>query len=72
MITDHYPHLAPLIAIFTKFDDLITQVYDPELTEDENRKAAAKALEELQAPLFKSNFPPRAHVRLEGLFELCF
>jgi hypothetical protein len=63
---------VPLIAIFTKFDDLITQIYDPELGEDENHKAAANVLEGLQAPLFKLGFPPRAYVCLEGMFEVFF
>jgi hypothetical protein len=60
---------VPVIAIFTKFDDLISQVYDIDLEDDENRTAATKLLEEnLQKPLFASRFPPKAHVCLEGMY----
>ncbi|KAF8811823.1 hypothetical protein BYT27DRAFT_7023705, partial [Phlegmacium glaucopus] len=52
---------VPVIAIFTKFDYLISQVYDTRLEEDENRKAADRVLKEtLRAPLFEYKFPPRA------------
>ncbi|KAF8811847.1 hypothetical protein BYT27DRAFT_7231608 [Phlegmacium glaucopus] len=40
---------VPVIAIFTKFDYLISQVYDTRLEEDEN------------PPLFEYKFPPRAY-----------
>ncbi|KAG6914864.1 hypothetical protein DXG01_014858, partial [Tephrocybe rancida] len=51
---------APVIAVFTKFDDFINQVFDIDLDDDENRTAAETKLAELQAPLFKCKFPPRA------------
>ncbi|KAG6914091.1 hypothetical protein DXG01_002462 [Tephrocybe rancida] len=38
---------APVIAVFTKFDDFITQVFDLELDNDENRTAAEEKLAEL-------------------------
>ncbi|KAG6906528.1 hypothetical protein DXG01_013461 [Tephrocybe rancida] len=57
---------APVIAVFTKFDDFINQVFDIDLDDDENRTTAEKKLAELQAPLFKCKFPPRAGVCLEG------
>ncbi|KAG6905304.1 hypothetical protein DXG01_003580, partial [Tephrocybe rancida] len=57
---------APAIAVFTKFDDFINQVFDIDLDDDENRTAAGTKLAELQAPLFKCKFPPRAGVCLEG------
>ncbi|KAG6886692.1 hypothetical protein C0995_005811 [Termitomyces sp. Mi166 len=63
---------VPVIAIFTKFDDLINQVYDSDLDEDENRKAAQDKLNELKAPLFNDyKFPPRAGICLEGMCNIC-
>jgi len=57
-----------VVAIFTKFDDLITQIYDDDLEEDENRKVAECELEKkFRKPLFGYRFPPRAHVCMEDL-----
>jgi len=62
---------VPVIAIFTKFDDLINQVYDMDLEEEENCEAALKALEnKFRKPLDGYNYPPRAYVRFEGMFCL--
>ena len=62
-----------MIAIFTKFDDLITQVYDMDLEDDENRKAAEQALEEgFRVPLFAFADPPKASVYLECMHEFFF
>ncbi|KAG6913486.1 hypothetical protein DXG01_006493, partial [Tephrocybe rancida] len=59
---------APVIAVFTKFNDFINQVFDIDLDDDdENRTAAGTKLAELQAPLFKCKFPPRAGVCLEDM-----
>ncbi|KAG6905724.1 hypothetical protein DXG01_001127 [Tephrocybe rancida] len=58
---------APVIAVFTKFDDFINQVFDIDLDDDENHIAAKTKLAELQAPLFKCKFPPRAGVYLEEM-----
>ncbi|KAH9029953.1 hypothetical protein EDB85DRAFT_2074375 [Lactarius pseudohatsudake] len=61
----------PVIAIFTKFDHLISQVYDADLEEDENREVAERLLKDsLRAPLFEYKFPPRADVCLEGAFRV--
>ncbi|KAG6904186.1 hypothetical protein DXG01_011992, partial [Tephrocybe rancida] len=57
----------PVIAVFMKFDDFISQVFDIDLDDDENRTAAETKLAELQAPLFKCKFPPRAGVCLEDM-----
>ncbi|KAH9051090.1 hypothetical protein EDB87DRAFT_1695719 [Lactarius vividus] len=60
----------PVIAIFTKFDDLINQVYDGDLDEDKNREVAENLLKDsLRAPLFEYKFPPRADVCLEDMHE---
>ena len=60
-----------MVAIFTKFDDLITQVYDEELDEQRNREVAEDELEKkFQKPLYGFKFPPRAHVRMEGTHEV--
>jgi hypothetical protein len=67
MLTRKYHCKVPVIAIFTKFD-LITQVYDIDLEDDENRTTATNLLKEnLQNPLFASRFPPKAHVCMEGM-----
>ncbi|KAI9431702.1 hypothetical protein H4582DRAFT_1858678 [Lactarius indigo] len=59
----------PVIAIFTKFDHLISQVYDIDLDDDKNRQVAESLLKDkLRAPLFEYKFPPRADVCLEGAF----
>lgn len=59
-----------MVAIFTKFDDLITQMYDENLHEQENRHVAESVLEKkFQKPLDGFKFPPRAHVRMEGVYE---
>ncbi|KAG6900556.1 hypothetical protein C0995_003513 [Termitomyces sp. Mi166 len=60
---------VPVIAVFTKFDDLITQVYDDNLDEKENREKAKTLLKDLQAPLFGSAFPPRESVCVEDLHD---
>jgi len=54
------------VAILTKFDDLITQVYDRKKEEEENRKVASATLEEkFVKPLEGYKFPPRAYVQFE-------
>ena len=61
-----------MIAIFTNFDDLITQVMDMDLDDDENRKAAEQEVEEgFQVPLFGFADPPKASVCLECMYEFC-
>jgi len=60
---------VPVVAIFTKFDDLITQVYDRKKEEDENREVAYATLEEKFKKLLKGyKFPPRAYVQFECVF----
>ncbi|KAG6867802.1 hypothetical protein C0993_010870 [Termitomyces sp. T159_Od127] len=59
---------VPVIAIFTKFDDLINQVYDDSLDENDNRQIAQDKLDKLKAPLFNDyQFPPKAGVILQGM-----
>lgn len=61
---------VPVIAIFTKFDHLINQVYDTRKEEHENREVAVRILKEhLQGPLFRYKFPPKADVCLEDMHE---
>jgi len=60
---------VPVVAIFMKFDDLITQVYDREKGEEENREVAYATLEEkFEKPLEGYKFPPRAYVQFECVF----
>jgi len=54
------------VAIFTKFDDLITQVYDRNKEDEKNREVAYATLEEkFKRPLKGYKFPPRAYVQFE-------
>ena len=49
-----------------KFDDLITQVYDMNKEDEENREVACATLEKkFEKPLKGYKFPPRAYVRFE-------
>jgi hypothetical protein len=62
-----------VVAIFTKFDDLITQVYEPDLEDEENRQVAERELQDkFQIPLSGFKFPPRAYVYVEGMLKLSF
>jgi len=57
-----------VVAIFTKFDDLITQVYETKLDEEKNRQVAESYLHKIfQIPLDGYDFPPKAYVRMEGV-----
>ncbi|KAG6906831.1 hypothetical protein DXG01_011791 [Tephrocybe rancida] len=58
---------APVIAILTKFDDLISQVYDIRLDYNKNRKNAETKRKELEALLFSYKSPPRAGVYVEDI-----
>ncbi|ESK80946.1 GTP-bindingprotein [Moniliophthora roreri MCA 2997] len=61
-------HLVPVIAVFTKFDDLITQLYDDEKEECELRKEAESCVErKFQEPLAKCKYPPKEYLCLEGM-----
>ncbi|KAF9479375.1 hypothetical protein BDN70DRAFT_993508 [Pholiota conissans] len=54
---------VPTIVIFTGFDDLITQIYDIDLTEHENRRIAELHVEEhFRRPLQACISPPCADV----------
>lgn len=57
-----------MVAIFTKFDDLIVQEYDTNKEHEENRQVACATLEtKFERPLKGYKFPPRAYVRFEGM-----
>ena len=73
------PHLhscsfaVPVVAVFTKFDDLITQIYNEDLEEEENRRVADHELRsKFQVPLMGYKFPPRADICMEGVLNLLF
>ncbi|KAF8804128.1 hypothetical protein BYT27DRAFT_7194861, partial [Phlegmacium glaucopus] len=58
--------LSPVIAIFTKFDDLVIQVFKRSLGMQGSREEGVKILEDrFRAPLFKYKYPPKAHVCME-------
>ena len=59
----------PVIAIFTKFDDLMTQIYNIDLDDDVNRQNAEEQVEKnFRKPLYEFIFPPRADVCFEGKY----
>uniref|UniRef100_A0A0W0FT23 Putative small GTP-binding protein domain n=1 Tax=Moniliophthora roreri TaxID=221103 RepID=A0A0W0FT23_MONRR len=61
---------VPVIAVFTKFDDLITQLYDDEKEECELRKEAESCVErKFQEPLAKCKYPPKEYLCLEDMQE---
>ncbi|KAF8326709.1 hypothetical protein F5887DRAFT_1196714 [Amanita rubescens] len=59
---------VPVVAIFTKFDDLITQVYDINKEEEENREVACATLKEkFEEPLKHYKSSPCAYVQFESI-----
>jgi len=61
------------VAIFTKFDDFITQIYDRKKEEEENREVAYATLEaKFKKPLEGYKFPPRTYVRFECMSFVLF
>ncbi|KIK50060.1 hypothetical protein GYMLUDRAFT_253307 [Collybiopsis luxurians FD-317 M1] len=62
------PGNVPVIVIFTKFDDLVNQIYDPDMEEEQNCEAAMDyLLEKFKKPLLQCRFPPKAHLVLKGM-----
>ncbi|KAG6912826.1 hypothetical protein DXG01_011740, partial [Tephrocybe rancida] len=57
----------PVIAILTKFDDLIAQVYDISLDYNTNRENAETERKKLEASLFNYKSPPKAGVYVEDM-----
>ncbi|PPQ87617.1 hypothetical protein CVT25_005802 [Psilocybe cyanescens] len=59
---------VPVVAIFMKFDDLISQVWDRNKTLKQNTMHALDTLsEKFEQPLRSYPFPPRGYVQLEEL-----
>ena len=59
---------VPVIAVFTKFDDLVVQLYNRD-REEESRADASKAVKEkFEMPLENSRDRPKAYVCFEGAF----
>ncbi|PPQ85303.1 hypothetical protein CVT25_009982 [Psilocybe cyanescens] len=59
---------VPVVAIFMKFDDLITQVWNRNNTREQNTMHALGTLQQkFEQPLRNYEFPPCAYVRLEEL-----
>ena len=60
-----------MVAIFTKFDDLIVQVYDRKKDEEQNIEIAQTTLKEkFEKPLKLYQHPPSAYVRFECMSAL--
>ncbi|PPQ74725.1 hypothetical protein CVT25_013366 [Psilocybe cyanescens] len=59
---------VPVVAIFMKFDDLISQVWDRNNTLEQNTMHALDTLQQkFEQPLRNYQFPPCGYVRLGGL-----
>ncbi|KAF5344667.1 hypothetical protein D9758_016408 [Tetrapyrgos nigripes] len=59
---------VPVIAIFTKFDDLVTLRYDDDLEDIEIRNDAAAYVEDkIRKPLAEYDYPPSAYLCLEDM-----
>ena len=57
---------VPVVAIFTKFDDLILQVYDRDKDDEESIQIAQTILKEkFEKPLNGYQYPPCAYVQFE-------
>ena len=57
-----------MIAIATKFDDLIVQLFTRQKGLERSRQDASKLWDDkLDMPLRNSKFPPREYIRLEGI-----
>ena len=69
---------VPLVAIFTKFDGLVTKEYgklDDDFESDEERwkKAednAENTFQQLYNRIMNTQYPPKAHVQLRGGSDL--
>ncbi|KAF8995580.1 hypothetical protein BDQ17DRAFT_1250522 [Cyathus striatus] len=60
----------PVIAIITKFDDLMAQIYDEDLDEEENRHDAKKEVQnKFINPLHDYSYPPKAYTLMEDLHD---
>ncbi|PPQ83709.1 hypothetical protein CVT25_006143 [Psilocybe cyanescens] len=59
---------VPVVAIFMKFDDLISQVWNRKNTPEQNIVHALNTLQQkFEQPLRNYQFPPCAYVRLDAL-----
>ncbi|PPQ90682.1 hypothetical protein CVT25_003892, partial [Psilocybe cyanescens] len=59
---------VPVVAIFMKFDDLISQVWNRNNTPEQNIKHAVDTLQQkFELPLRSYQFPPQGYVQLEAL-----
>jgi len=66
--TDLLLFLVPVIAIATKFDDLIVQHFTRQKGWEKSREEASKLWDDkLDTPLRNFKFPPREYIRLEGI-----
>ncbi|THU99781.1 hypothetical protein K435DRAFT_658211, partial [Dendrothele bispora CBS 962.96] len=67
--TGKHSENVPVIAIFTQFDDLVTQVMKRKLKPEKNRQHAhAYLTEHFEEPLRKCLAPPKAYLHLEGMY----
>ncbi|KAF5332365.1 hypothetical protein D9758_016960 [Tetrapyrgos nigripes] len=61
---------VPVIAIFTKFDDLVTQLYGEDKEEAQiYRDATAYVEDKFQKPLAECDYPPSAYLCFEAMQE---
>ncbi|KIJ95209.1 hypothetical protein K443DRAFT_683206 [Laccaria amethystina LaAM-08-1] len=58
---------VPVIAVFTKFDDLVAQLYDRDREEESRTDASKVVKEKFEMPLENSRDRPKAYVCFEAL-----
>ena len=67
VLISHFP--VPIITIFTKFDDLMTQIYDIDKEDDVNRQYVEEQVEKkFRKPFYEYIFPPHADVCFKGKY----
>ena len=59
---------VPVIAVFTKFDDLVAQLYDRDREEESRANASKVVKEKFEMPLENSRDRRKAYVCFEGSF----
>jgi hypothetical protein len=65
---EYRPDAVPVIAVFTKFDDLVAQLYDRDREEESRTDASKVVKEKFEMPLQNSRDRPKAYVCFEGAF----
>lgn len=69
MNAEYLSDAVPIVAVFTKFDDLVVQVYDSDRGLEESCADACKIVKEkFETPLETTRNSPKAYVCFNGAF----